>query len=111
MIDFLEVKEILEVDLWFWPSPQQIPWVFELHAMWELKPSLGTMKTTVNNIIDFFLGPDYSIKLHLAVRWRLELIINSIKHNTIPLMKTVKLNVKQLSMSFSFLTLCNQLKD
>jgi hypothetical protein len=70
--------------------------------MRQLKPILCSMKTTVDNVINFFFGPYYSVKEHLIIRRRLKLMIDSIKHNIISFMKTFKFYVKKLRMSFSF---------
>jgi len=79
--------------------------------MGKLKPSLSAVKTTVDNVIDFFFSPHISIKEHLIVGRQLVLVVDSVKHNAISFVKTLKLDIKKLGMFFVFLTYCNQLKN
>jgi len=79
--------------------------------MRKLKPSLSTVKTTVDNVIDFFFSPHNSIKEHLIVGRQLALVVDSVQHNAISFVKTLKLHIKKLRMFFRFLTYCNQLKN
>jgi hypothetical protein len=38
MINFLEAKEFLELNLWFSPGPKHIPRIFKIHAVRKLSP-------------------------------------------------------------------------
>lgn len=62
MINFLEVKQLLDINLWLRPRPQQIPRCLQIHSMRQFVPILSSMEGIIDDIIDILFLSYYSIQ-------------------------------------------------
>lgn len=68
--------------------------------MRQLEPVIRSVKATVNDVVDFLFGSDYSVKQHLLGTDFIQFISESAEHGYSSVMKRFQFDKEQMAVLF-----------